>query len=175
VAFSECMNFNKFIRCFHKSDRIHQSHSYLNSVTRLACSVSKGRDVPLSLCPGTKTFPLSRCPSVPGQGQEQMSRDKLLCPGTSRDKIIFPNGHKKQKKRRSKTGKRCSTIGKGRSKTGKDILKQPVSSHGKILSLSCCPFVPGQKRNFCPDVPKSCAVPSRWKRYLHVPSFCLND
>ena len=26
----------------------------------------------------------SRCPFVPGQGQEQMSRDKTLCPGTSR-------------------------------------------------------------------------------------------
>ena len=47
-----------------------------------------GRDVPLSLCPGTKKFCLSRCPFVPGQGQEQMSRDKLLCPGPSRDKTI---------------------------------------------------------------------------------------
>ena len=36
-----------------------------------------GRDVPLSLCPGTRTFSLSRCPFVPGQGQEYMSRDKL--------------------------------------------------------------------------------------------------
>ena len=45
--------------------------------------------VPLSLCPGTKKFCLSRCPFVPGQGQEQMSRDKLLCPGTSRDKMNF--------------------------------------------------------------------------------------
>ena len=42
--------------------------------------VSKGRDVPLSLCPGTKKFP---CPVVP------LSRDKKvlpvplsLCPGT---------------------------------------------------------------------------------------------
>ena len=45
------------------------------------------QDVPLSLCPGTKKFCLSWCPFVPGQGQEQMSRDKLLCPGTSRDKM----------------------------------------------------------------------------------------
>ena len=30
---------------------------------------------------------LSRCPVVPGQGQEKMSRDKLLCPGTSQDKM----------------------------------------------------------------------------------------
>ena len=29
---------------------------------------------------------LSRCPFVPGQGQEQKFRDKLPCPGTSRDK-----------------------------------------------------------------------------------------
>ena len=50
-------------------------------------SVSKGRDVPLSLCP-----------FVPGQGQEQMSRDK-----------ITPQ----------KPGKRRSKTEKGRSKTGK--------------------------------------------------------
>jgi hypothetical protein len=29
--------------------------------------------------------------------------------------------------------------------------------------LSRCPFVPGQGRNFCPFVPKSCTVLSRWK------------
>ena len=61
----------------------------------LACPVvplsrdNEGTSVPLSLCPGTKKFCLSRCPFVPGQGQEQMSRDKLLCPGTSRDKMNF--------------------------------------------------------------------------------------
>ena len=60
--------------------------------------VSTGQDVPLSLCPGTKKKFLSRCPFVPGQGQEQMSRDKHLCPGTSRDKITFPKEHKKQEK-----------------------------------------------------------------------------
>ena len=41
----------------------------------------------------------------------------------------------------------------------------PVPSRGKIFSLSRCPFVPGQGQNFCPVVPKSCSVPSRWKRY----------
>ena len=41
----------------------------------------------LSLCPGTMEELLSRCPFVPGQGQEHMSRDKLLCPGTARDKM----------------------------------------------------------------------------------------
>ena len=30
----------------------------------------------------------SRCPFVPEQGQEQMSRDKTLCPGTSLGKIF---------------------------------------------------------------------------------------
>ena len=60
---------------------------------RLTCtSVSKERDVPgqknflvpVSLCPGV---PLSQCPFVPGQGQDQMSRDKTLCPVTSWDKM----------------------------------------------------------------------------------------
>ena len=43
------------------------------------------------------------------------------------------------------------------------LKSRPVPSRGKILSLSRCPFVPGQWRNFCPVVPKSCTVPSRWK------------
>ena len=42
-------------------------------------------------------------------------------------------------------------------------LSRPIPSLGKIFSLSRCPFVPGQWRNFCPVVPKSCTVPSRWK------------
>ena len=52
-------------------------------------------DVPLSR---DKNISLSRCPFVPGQEQEQKSRDKLLCPGTSRDKITFPKKDKKQEK-----------------------------------------------------------------------------
>ena len=73
-------------------------------------SVSTGREVPrdgpgqtgtgrpiVPLSQDKEIF-LSRCPFVPGQGQEQMSRDKFLCPGTSRDKITFPNEHKKQEK-----------------------------------------------------------------------------
>jgi len=32
--------------------------------------------------PRDKEIFLSRCPFVPGQGQEQKSQDKLLCPGT---------------------------------------------------------------------------------------------
>ena len=65
----------------------------------IEASVSKGRDVPgqtgtgrpvvpLSRVPGQKKKFLSWCPVVPGQGQEQMSRDKLLCPSPSRDKTI---------------------------------------------------------------------------------------
>jgi hypothetical protein len=54
----------------------------------------KGRSVvPLSR---DKEIFMSRCPFVPGQGQEQMSGDKLLCPGISWDKITFPKEHKKQ-------------------------------------------------------------------------------
>ena len=51
--------------------------------------------------------------------------------------------------------------------TSRDSLSKsrPVPARRKILSSSRCPFVPGQGRNFCPFVPKSCTVPSRWKRY----------
>ena len=44
------------------------------------------------------------------------------------------------------------------------VLTRSVPSLGKIFSMSCCPFVPGQQWNFCPVVPKSFTVPSRWKR-----------
>ena len=37
----------------------------------------------------SKSISLSRCPLVPGQGPEQKSQDKLLCPGMSWDKITF--------------------------------------------------------------------------------------
>ena len=66
----------------------------LPQLSIVCTSVSKGRDVPRDVpgqtgtgCPvvplsrDKKNF-LSRCPFVPGQGQEQMSRDKTLCPGT---------------------------------------------------------------------------------------------
>ena len=86
------------------------------------------RDVPGQTGTGRPVVPLSRdkeiflsrCPFVPGQGQEQMSRDKPLCPGTSWDKITLQKtgkGHSKTEKGRSKTGK-------GRSKTGNEVLKQ---------------------------------------------------
>ena len=87
--------------------------------------VSKGREVPgqtgtglpvVLLSRDKKNF-LSRCPFVPGQGQEQMSRDKITPqkPGKRRSKT---------EKGRSKTGKWRSETGKGRSKTGKEVLKQ---------------------------------------------------
>jgi hypothetical protein len=58
-----------------------------------------------------KNYSLSRCPFVPGEGQEQKSWDILLCPGT---KSFY--------KKKQKTG--CFKTGKGHSKTGKDVLKQ---------------------------------------------------
>jgi hypothetical protein len=74
---------------------------------------------------------LSQCPFVPRQGQQQKSRDKLLCPGTSRDKITFTKEHKKQEKDVPKQEKEVpkqekdvSKQEKGRSNTGKDILIQ---------------------------------------------------
>ena len=72
--------------------------------TQYMCiSVSKGRDVPGQTGTGRPVVPLSRdkkkflsrCPVVPGQGQEQMSRDKFLCPGPSRDKTIQKFSKKK--------------------------------------------------------------------------------
>ena len=67
-------------------------------------SVSKGRDVPGQTGTGRPVVPLSRdkkkflsrCPFVPGQGQEQMSRDKLLCPVPGQNNL--PKRTKKQEK-----------------------------------------------------------------------------
>jgi hypothetical protein len=67
---------------------------------------------------------LSRCPFVPGQGQEQKSRDKTLCPGTSRDKITYPKEHKKQEKDVPKQEKDVPKQEKDVLKQEKDVLKQ---------------------------------------------------
>ena len=82
--------------------------------TSISTEDKQGWYVSLSLCP------------VPGQEQEQKFRDKLFCPGTSRDKITFPKKTKKQEKDvlkqvkgRSKSGKGLSKTGKGHSKTEK--------------------------------------------------------
>ena len=57
-----------------------------------------------------------------------------------------------------------------------DRLSWPGPALGKILSLSHCPFGPGQWGNFAPFVPKSSTVPSRWKPYslpLRFPDLLL--
>jgi hypothetical protein len=79
---------------------------WLPSLHVIRIRASKGRDVPgqsgtgrpVVPLSGNKNISLSHRPSVPGQGQEQKSRDKLLCTGTSRDKITFPKKTKKQEK-----------------------------------------------------------------------------
>jgi hypothetical protein len=56
-----------------------------------------------------------------------MSRDKPLCPGTSRDKITLQKTGKisfKTGKGHSETEKGRSKTGKGRYKTGNEVLKQ---------------------------------------------------
>ena len=87
-------------------------------------SIFTGRDVPGQNGTRRPVVPLSRCPFVPGQGQEQMSRDKFLCPGTSRDKITFPKEHKKQEKDVPKQEKDVPKQGKDVLKQEKDVLKQ---------------------------------------------------
>ena len=65
--------------------------------------VSKERDVPGQTGTVRPVVPLSRDKKIfvpvslcPGQGQEQMSQDKHLCPRTSQDKITFQKERKKQ-------------------------------------------------------------------------------
>ena len=58
-----------------------------------------------------------------------------------------------------------------------DRLSQPVPSLGKIFSLSHCPFVSWQWRNFSPFVQKSWIVQSRWKlwsRQQKLKAYCPN-
>ena len=73
--------------------------------------------------PGQRDFlvPVSLCP---GKGQEQKSRDKLLCPGTSRDKITFPKEHKKQEKDVLKQEKDVLKQEKDVLRQEKDVPKQ---------------------------------------------------
>ena len=87
---------------------------------------------------------LSRCPFVPGQGQKQMCRDKLFCPGTSRDKIT----PKKPGKRRSKTEKGHSKTGKWCPKTENPFIHF-VPGH-LLLPLSRDKGTPGQEFFFVP-------------------------
>ena len=84
----------------------------------LKTSVSKTRDVPGQTGTGHPVVPLSRdkkkflsrCPFAPGQGQEQMSRDKIT--------------PKKPGKRRAKTEKGVLKQENDVLKQEKDVLKQ---------------------------------------------------
>ena len=134
----------------------------------------------MSLCPGTMA---------------------IFCPGTSRDKITTWLAKKMSKK--SKIVKKIKIANfliwvhffpsvrhpvPGQDGTGcqNPIQACPGPFHGKmskscpgpsldkILSLFHCPFVPGQWRNFCPFVTKSCTVPYRWKPYYLVTVVGLN-
>ena len=95
-------------------ERYNKTKTFIKSHLVLS-SVSTGRDFPRDLLGQTGTrrhfVPrqkeiLSRRPFVPGQGQEQKSRDNLLCPGTSRDKSI-KNFHKKDQISCSRTSFSC--------------------------------------------------------------------
>ena len=93
-----------------------------------------------------------------------MSRDKLLCPRTSRDKITF--------QKTPENFQFCTFMPFLEKKYDCPVLSRVPSrivlSHvlSRILSLSRCPFVLGQCRIFCPFVPKSCFVLSHWKPYI---------
>ena len=72
-------------RTFFSLFKIHINQICMSEV--ISKQTGMGRSVaPLSQ---DKDIFLSRCPFVPGRGQEQTSRDKLLCPGTSQDKMNF--------------------------------------------------------------------------------------
>jgi hypothetical protein len=142
-------------------------------------SVSKGRDVPgqtgpLSLCPGTNKFSCSGVPLSQDKGQNHPPKTRKgrsetgkgcskLGKEVLREKLCSKTGWwRKIRKNFHFLSLFLSFLSRGMSWDGTGC-QNPVPSHGKILSLSRCPFVPGQGRNFCPFVPKSCTVPSRWK------------
>ena len=100
-----------------------------------------GRDLPVSLCPGTKNNILSRCPFVPWQEQQQKSQDKLLCgrPGTK----PLPDWQKK-----------CEELSKKNSKSLILLLFFPLafprySWTGQALKIPSWP-IPWQKSKSCP-------------------------
>ena len=66
----------------------------------------------------------SRCPFVPGQGHEQMSQDKLLCPVPSWDKITFPKEQKNRKRTFQNRKKAFQNRKKDVLKQEKDVQKQ---------------------------------------------------
>ena len=134
-----------------------------------------GRDVPGQTGTGRPVVPLSRdkkkflsrCPFVPGQGQEQMSRDKHLCPRMSRNKITFPKEHKKQEKdvpKQENDQISCFRTSFSCFRTSFPVLEHPfpVLEHPFLL----CPILSRVPSRFlavpaCPVPDFSCPGPSR--------------
>ena len=147
------------------------------------------RDKLLCPVPGQNDFPKRTQKDVPKQEKDVLKQEKdvLKQKRTLRNRkkdVLKQEKDVLKQKRTFQTRKRWSEIENhskksnffnvfsfvsvprdvsGRDGTG---CQNPVPSRGKILSLSRCPFVPGQGINFCPFVPKNCAVPSRWKPYF---------
>ena len=94
--------------------------------------------VPLSLFPGTKKVSLSRCPFVPGQEQQQKSRDKILCPGTSRGTkwLYFAKKGKKKK---------IQIFFYFFSKNGDIFVPRDVPGQRSLSRDFCCCSCPGTK------------------------------
>ena len=64
----------------HDGNKVIDSRCRVGLVQRVPARVSKGRDVPLSLCPGTRKFP---CPVVPlSPDKKVLPVPVSLCPGT---------------------------------------------------------------------------------------------
>ena len=155
-----------------------QSHSVHSSIStgrlgtkKFSCSgVPLSRDKGRSKNPGTNSSLPGRPGTKQGQLQIWMEHSYHLCSCLSLDKNTTWLSKKKWKIGKKKNGNKkdppffSSVLGDGR---GQLVKIRPftvcVPSLGKILSLSSCPFDPGQWRNFCPFVPKSCTVPSCWK------------
>ena len=95
VAFSQYLNFDSTaltlvmvrlsISYFPLYPKCRHNQISIGWANKLLVWVSTGRPV-VPLSRDKKKF-LSWCPFVPGQGREQMSWDKLLCPGTSKYKM----------------------------------------------------------------------------------------
>jgi hypothetical protein len=160
---------------------------------RPAGQTGTGRPVvPLSQ---DKKKSLFRCPFVPRQKSfacpaVPLSRDKGRCknPGTNSSVPGRPRTKPGQKNLKKKSQiffffKNCNFFilffllsrgcpgifrdGKGQAVKTRDKISKscPGRFRRKILSLSHCPFVPGQWRDFCPFVPRDKKIPSRWKPY----------
>ena len=83
---------------------------------------------------------LSRCPFVLGQGQEQKSRDKILCLETSRD--VPGQNHFPKKKTKRKNEKDVL-------KQEKEVLKQEIWSFFHFFDKGFCPGT-SRARGVCP-------------------------